>query len=602
MKFAIHILVLLLMITYHFVNTGVNLWSRIILFIVVIIMLNISFVNFWNRRELLRIGIQDILILMYFAFLFLNSLINSSFNGNERLHDYLIAFVLYFAFILLFDIDKALLTFLLYGVMCGLVIELTVGFGQLFGLISNADDKFILGGLFGNPGAFAGYLAVNFSLLLAILLLQKQLNIQENLLYVIILCFCGVLCLLLLCDSRGAWLASAAGASFVIFPKLKHYFYIKSFLRTRFLKFLAWVVLLSVICGSLISLYQYKEDSAYGRMVIWKISKTMVQENPLFGNGYGSFASNYSNIQAKYFMSGNGSASEIQVADYVTCPYNEYLEILIESGIIGLLLFLGIIYSSFVTKYDDTTQNYRIIARASLVSLLFLGLVSYPFRLHQNLLILIICLFIVSRTGQYGKIVIGKYLNLIVITLYISFSWLVYESYRLISGNYHFQAGYMSVLNNNLEDGISEYIKANLTLNQNGEFLFYYGAALNLRHDYSGSIVLLQKAVRLRGDPNAYIMLGNSLQQLKRYTEAENAYQMAAGITPSKLYPKYLLSKLYIEMQQIGKALIMADIIINAKEKVSSSAGSEIKDEMKALIRQYTQSNVKPLKSNNMGP
>lgn len=139
-------------------------------------------------------------------------------------------------------------------------------------------------------------------------------------------------------------------------------------------------------------------------------------------------------------------------------------------------------------------------------------------------------------------------------------------------------------------------------MDNNGEFLFYYGSALYLKHDYSGSVNLLKKATKLRSDPNTFITLGQSLQQLKQYHEAEHAFQIATGITPSKLYPKYLLVKLYIEMQQTDKALKLAEIIINAKEKVPTTAGTEIKTEMKVLINQYSKDKVKPLKPRSMSP
>jgi len=103
----------------------------------------------------------------------------------------------------------------------------------------------------------------------------------------------------------------------------------------------------------------------------------------------------------------------------------------------------------------------------------------------------------------------------------------------------------------------------------------------------------LQKATKLSSDPHAFITLGNSLKELKRYTEAEQPYKTAVGIIPSGLYPKYLLVKLYVEMHEIKKAIKIAKLIIIAKEKVQTTAGTQIKKEMKDLIDQNNKSVTK---------
>lgn len=89
----------------------------------------------------------------FVAYLFANNIINGSFWGNERLYYYLSLLLLYFAFKILYRNDNVILKFVFYGLLAGLIIELLTGFGQLFGITPNSDSKFLLGGLFGNPGA-----------------------------------------------------------------------------------------------------------------------------------------------------------------------------------------------------------------------------------------------------------------------------------------------------------------------------------------------------------------------------------------------------------------------------------------------------------------
>lgn len=310
----------------------------------------------------------------------------------------------------------------------------------------------------------------------------------------------------------------------------------------------------------------------------------MALEKPITGKGFGSFEAGYGNVQANYFLTNTTTVNEKNVADYVIYSYNEFLEIFIESGVIGLLLFISILYFAFIKRYDKKSSKYHIAAKSSLIALLILSMVTNPFKSISNILLLIICLFIIFRTGNYKAIPISKHYKAVVFLWLFSISYLVYDNSKHIYGKYYFKKGYAKIVNNDLVNGILDYEKAYPFIESNGKFLFHYGSALNLNNNYIESVKFLQKAVTLRSDPNAFIILGKSLKKLKRYNEAEKVYQIASNITPSKLYPKYLLAKLYLEMQEYIKAKDMAKIIIKSKEKIITKAGKEIKAEMKLLI------------------
>jgi tetratricopeptide (TPR) repeat protein len=309
----------------------------------------------------------------------------------------------------------------------------------------------------------------------------------------------------------------------------------------------------------------------------------MIAENPIFGGGFNSFANNYGKTQAAYFLNNTSTEKEIQVADYVTCAYNEFLEMLIDSGITGLLLFLLILCFALKPSLQRNSEYY-FAARYALIAFLILSMVSYPFGLAPNILMLIFILFIIFNSGNYKTIQIRRFTRLISTTWFLLMLGLIYLNTTQTYGVYHFQKGYKKVINNDIESGLQDYKNANAFLENNPEFQFHYGSALNLNRDYKESIHHLKMATQLSSNPNAYIILGNSLKEVERYKEAEKAYKIASGITPSKLYPKYLLANLYIEMDLKTNALKTAQEIIEMTEKVKTTAGSEIKQEMKQLI------------------
>jgi len=589
MRLAQRILIPLFIIVSHVSMNETNVLLRAVFYLLVIILSSITIVEFRKNKSRIKIAIPEILLLSYILYLMLNNIFRSTFFANNYLHNYLTLFLLYYVFKMSYKNDNEILKYILYGLYATFTIELIVGFSQFLDLSSNIDSKFVLGGLFGNPGAFAGYLAILSPYLMVVVFYNKRLLKSENFQYTtIFLLFCSTI-LIIVSNSRGAWLAFILGIGYVLFEKYRIGYYLAEKVKSTTARILTSIVLFFTIIFISIVLYNYKPQSAFGRLFIWKVSKTMAMEKPLFGKGFGSFEADYSKVQANYFSNNKGTSNEIQVADYVTVAYNEFLEMFIESGIIGLLLFVSILYFALGKKYNSKTSKYHISAKASLISLLALSMVSYPFQLMPNILLLVICLFIIFNTGQYKSISISlKHNKILVFFWIVAVSGLVYLGGRYILGTYYFKKGYAKVLNQDFDNGITDYKKAYIYLGNNGKFLFYYGSSYFLNQEYSKSVLFLQKAVDLRSDPNAFIMLGNSYNALKNYDKAEKAYQTAANIIPSRLYPKYLLANLYIKMNQTNKAILMAKTILNSREKVPTTAGKEIKTKMKVLIKKHT--------------
>lgn len=85
-------------------------------------------------------------------------------------------------------------------------------------------------------------------------------------------------------------------------------------------------------------LYLIRPGSGDVRLLIWRAGMGMVGEKPLLGFGMESFAADYMRYQAKYFSS-HPDSNFIMLATNHNQAYNEFLRILCEEGVIGLLLF-----------------------------------------------------------------------------------------------------------------------------------------------------------------------------------------------------------------------------------------------------------------------
>jgi tetratricopeptide (TPR) repeat protein len=77
--------------------------------------------------------------------------------------------------------------------------------------------------------------------------------------------------------------------------------------------------------------------------------------------------------------------------------------------------------------------------------------------------------------------------------------------------------------------------------------------------------------------------MGKNYQAMKAYSEAEACYIRASGIIPSRLYPWYLLTKLYDEMGLKEKVHETANMVLSKEPKVQSPAIGEMREEVRKL-------------------
>ncbi|MCC8143062.1 MAG: hypothetical protein LIO97_03520 [Tannerellaceae bacterium] len=100
-------------------------------------------------------------------------------------------------------------------------------------------------------------------------------------------------------------------------------------------------------------------------------------EKPLQGSGIGSFQSAYANKQADYFALGIASEQEKLIADCPEVASNEYLQLGVELGLIGLFLFIAWLGVSFY--YGVTHKQFG--ACGGILAMAIFALYSYPLQL-----------------------------------------------------------------------------------------------------------------------------------------------------------------------------------------------------------------------------
>ena len=116
-----------------------------------------------------------------------------------------------------------------------------------------------------------------------------------------------------------------------------------------------------------------KEDSALGRILVWKVTLSTPHPHAslLWGNGIGYFESQYGKWQADYFREKEGTEKERHIAGYVTTAYNEFLELGLEQGIIVTACIAALLVMATGTGWKNLS-TIELGAKASIVSITIL--------------------------------------------------------------------------------------------------------------------------------------------------------------------------------------------------------------------------------------
>lgn len=130
-----------------------------------------------------------------------------------------------------------------------------------------------------------------------------------------------------------------------------------------------------------------------------------------------------------------------------------------------------------------------------------------------------------------------------------------------------------------------EYEKLYSILRKKNMFLFEYGHCLHNIKCYEKSIDVLNEALKYTNDPMVLNLLGKNYQYLKAYELAESYYLQSINRLPGRIYPYYLLAKLYADSEFRNKEKFeeMKMIVLTKQPKVSSMAIREMRFELKNI-------------------
>jgi O-antigen ligase len=246
---------------------------------------------------------------------------------------------------------------------------------------------------FVTPNYHAGYLEMVFVLGLGFILCRPS---KTKIIWVS--CLFLILMSILLSMSRGALLATVSA---LIFMGIL-FFQAKGVSKTKVL-LVGSALLLTITLTFLGSGYMIKrleflknpEDSYFTRLAVWKGSIQLINKNPVFGTGLGTFPWSFPAVRP--------AGLEWRYREAI----NDYIQLATETGIIGLLPIMWGIYLVFkagIQTFRQTNSRFRagvtLGALCGVTAMLIHSIVDYNIQITSNGILFSVLVGLVMGQGR----------------------------------------------------------------------------------------------------------------------------------------------------------------------------------------------------------
>lgn len=435
---------------------------------------------------------------------------------------------------------------LLSALLLWAIFESGWGILQAMGLAGASKHQYYLMiGSFGNPGPYGGFIAVMMAVAVATFLKYRQNDDINGKIIKDISIVAIALGMIVLPSSRSraGWVGLLFSMSFLL---------IKNNTAKDWLRKHKMVVALSIVgfLGIAVWAYSLKPDSAIGRLHIWNMECKVIAKHPISGVGIDKVFNAYGEVQEEYFRAGQRPESVVRVAGAPKYAYNEYLKFGMAYGVPGLLasLALAILIISLLTR-SGSPLAYGAIAYSVFAT------ASFPLGVVQ--LKIILAIFISEAlAGAFISLKSKRpsyYLSFLLVVFLLVGSLLIpKKSFRRDAERRWLSSPYIRTENYDLS--VNQLSPLFSQLKDNCEFLYDYGYSLHRIKRYEESNDILQMGAALSSDPMFYNIIAKNYISLGEFGEAEKALYKSHYIVPCRIYPLYLLMKMYYDNKQFEKA------------------------------------------------
>lgn len=371
-----------------------------------------------------------------------------------------------------------------------------IGMSQLFFLLPKDSSVWLhiiyvlpdrIGSTFSNPAFMAGYLLINFFIGLYVFVSRKTQKNSDNLPaggaekrrhedYLLLLGTGLILIAIFLSQTLAAILGLGVGAFISII-----YFIFKSQSQGN-RKISVGLLIAAIIFGGVFwftrgnSMWQkipgvkrvaevsLQGESIQGRLITWKLSLKAFKEKPVFGWGFENFRIPFDRYYDPSLLSKN------MFGTYWDKPHNVVLEYLVTTGIIGLLAYLGIIFSALFVLFKKQIK-YKVFFIVAILAYFVQNLFIFD-TIGTYLMLFLLLAFIDSYSADKsmdvnesmeGNMKIIQKQNLALAGLVAILLVPVYYNYQIFTGANYEYWGVNYFLNRLPESSLLSFNKALMT-------------------------------------------------------------------------------------------------------------------------------------------
>lgn len=383
------------------------LFSSVVLFIMILFL----FYFVLQRYIYFNISFIDFSLFLLIFYITINRyFIQELFSFSLLFYELIFLFLFY---IIIRYIPKEYSFYFIIAAICSGSVQAVFGIFQLSGVFSSFNSNFRITGTFFNPGPYAGFLTLIFSISSGIYLfrneLEREIPIIEKLKnsrinklilhYVPLFCIITILLILPSTRSRAALLSISIISMIYIWIKYDIYLHFMSIFSNFIIRFILIILCILFLGYGLYKSYLYKKPSADGRLLIWNVSSYIIKDYPFFGVGFDRFKAYYMDYQGRFFDD-NSSSRFMMYADDVKYSFNDILQFIIEEGFIGFMIFLLLVFS-IVKNIKIQCFQFKIYI-ISLFSIFLFSMFSYPMQILDIKLVVFLLIAQISKLNHYA--------------------------------------------------------------------------------------------------------------------------------------------------------------------------------------------------------
>lgn len=444
---------------------------------------------------------------------------------------------------------------------------------QLCGVVAPGHALYPATGSFYNPGPLCGFMAVGVPVALW-WAWRKGSRLTEWAGWAMLLLCAAVMPALM---GRTGWIAAAAGMAVVWWGMGRRR--LSAAQRRKVWRLAIAGVVVIAVAG--VGLYLLKPESARGRLLMWRVGvDALLAEGGWTGIGWDRVAGAIGRAQEAYFMGGERSAAEMAVAGAPDYAFNEFVQVGIAYGWVGLAVMVAAVVWTIATAWRGGAYG---IAGGG-VALVVVCCGSYPLQFGEFYAVGGLLMAGAagamrgSERGVRGAVALG------VMTVALWGGW--HREQRQREGREWQRMRGAYVYGRLSERRGDELLRLGERFGWSHRYLFDAGKALRESGRLRESDSLLREGLERSSDPMMLNLLGRNAQERGDGRVAEEYYRRAAARIPSRLYPRYLLALLYADSvcgRDTARLRAAVDEALALEVKVESPATRQMREELRVM-------------------